>query len=239
MKKNTTPSSQWHALFSQQLSERDARLGKKARNFIVHKYYSLFRENILKQNKLTILELGAGDGEITRQILAQGRDQINKYIATELTKSGVSALTRIGVNAQQMDAQKLLFKDKSFDVVCAFDVMHHVPDPVKMAHEMTRVTKKYVFLIEANGLSIARKLLEKTAWYRSLGENSYFPWQYLSFFPRGQFKSLTIRPFLFVPPAVPDFLAFTIPLISETLERIPLLNWQCSGVVIVGEKKIT
>lgn len=229
----------WDELFSQKLSERDARLGQKARSYIVQKYYSLFKEKILKKNKLSILELGAGRGEITRQILSEGADGIKKYVATELMKSGVSGLRRIGVDAKQMDAQKLLFKDRSFDVVCAFDVMHHILDPQKMAHEMARVAKKHVFLIEANGLSLARKLLEKTAWYRSLGENSYFPWQYVSFFPTKQFKKIRIRPFLFVPPLIPDFLAPMVPPLSETFEKIPLLNWQCSGVVIYGEKKFT
>lgn len=228
----------WDELFSQKLSERDARLGEKARNYIVQKYFSLFKEKILKKNKLRILELGAGRGEITRQILSEGGSHIKKYIATELMKSGVSGLRHMGVDAQQMDAQKLLFEDTSFDVVCAFDVMHHVPNPVKMAHEMTRVAKKYVFLIEANGLSVVRKLMEKTAWYRSLGENSYFPWQYRSFFPRNQFTHFTIRPFLFVPPGIPDFLNFTLPIVNDVFEKIPLLNWQCSGVVIVGEKII-
>lgn len=227
----------WNNLFNQKLSERDARLGKKAREYITQKYVSLFARTVLSKPVSSILELGAGRGEITHAILTQMPKRIKRYVATELLASGVKDLRKSGVDARQMDAQNLRFPKSSFDIVAAFDVMHHVPDPSKMALEMTRVSKKYVFLIEANGLSLPRKLMEKTAWYKSLGENSYLPWQYRSFFPQKHFRTFSIHPFLFVPPGIPDSMSFIIPPISEALERIPLLNWQCSGVVMFGVKK--
>lgn len=230
-------ASTWNNFFQYQESERDRRLGKKSREYIVSKYLQLFTNTFVNDKNLSLLELGAGRGEITKGILKSKAPFFKRYIATELTSSGVQALKKLRIPVKQMDAQRLTFKKDSFDVVCAFDVMHHVPIPKKMAEEMTRVAKKHIFLIEANGLSIARRILEQTQWYKTLGENSYFPWQYLSFFPREQFSSLTIRPFLFVPPKIPHSFMGSIPLISDTLEKIPFLKWQCSGVIIHGVKK--
>lgn len=228
--------SAWNNFFQYRQSERDSRLGKKSREYIVSKYLQLFTNTFANDGNLSFLELGAGRGEITKSILKNKLPFLKTYMATELTPSGVRALKKLQIPVKQMDAQNLTFKKNAFDVVCAFDVMHHVPNPKKMAQEMTRVAKRHIFLIEANGLSIARRILEQTRWYKTLGENSYFPWQYLSFFPREQFSSLTIRPFLFVPPKIPLFLIDNIPLISDTLEKFPLLKWQCSGVVISGVK---
>ncbi len=230
-------ASAWNNFFQYRESERDSRLGKKSREYIVSKYLQLFTNTFANDSNLSFLELGAGRGEITKGILKNKAPFLKRYTATELTASGVRALKKLQIPVKQMDAQNLTFKKNAFDVVCAFDVMHHVPNPKKMAEEMTRVAKKHIFLIEANGLSIARRILEQTQWYKTLGENSYFPWKYLSFFPRKEFTELSIRPFLFVPPKIPNSLVDSIPLISNTLEKIPLLNWQCSGVVIHGVKK--
>jgi len=235
MKKNN--SNSWNTFFSRQESERDSRLGVKSTEYIISKYYQLYQSAFSHEKRLSFLELGAGRGEITQEILKRRPHFLNRYVVTELTASGVKALKHLSIPVKRMDAQRLTFKNSSFDAVVAFDVMHHVPDPRKMGNEMARVAKKHIFLIEANGLSLARKILEQTKWYKTMGENSYFPWQYLSFFPKNVFSKLTIRPFLFVPPNIPDSLGAIIPLVSETLERIPIVNWQCSGVVIHGVKK--
>lgn len=44
----------------------------------------------------------------------------------------------------------LPFADRSFDVVCEFAVLHHVPDPGAVVKEMLRVAKKAVVISDAN-----------------------------------------------------------------------------------------
>lgn len=226
----------WDHLFLHHQSERESRLGNLTVKYNIPKYFDLFSKSFINTKNLSFLEVGAGGGEITRYILQKKPAFLRSIAVTEFMKTGVALLRKRGIPARQMDAEHLTHKDNSFDVVCAFDVMHHVQNPDKMAHEMTRVANKYVFLIEANGLSAIRKLLERTSWYKKLGEHSYFPWQYASFFDQKKFSSFTIRPFLFSPPGVPDIFIAPVISFSELLERIPLLRWQCSGVVIVGKK---
>lgn len=58
-----------------------------------------------------------------------------------------------GLSATELingDAQALPFPDNSFDLVCAFGVMHHVPDPDRAALEMTRVASRAVFISDHN-----------------------------------------------------------------------------------------
>ncbi|OGZ24001.1 MAG: hypothetical protein A2896_01525 [Candidatus Nealsonbacteria bacterium RIFCSPLOWO2_01_FULL_43_32] len=209
--------------------------GEISLRYKVPKYASLFTEYFRDKNP-TILEVGAGDGYLTKLIM----EKLNcrKYVATEISDEGVKRLKEKGIEALKMDAEKLEFEDNFFDVVCCFDAMHHVYNPRKMALEMIRVAKKEVFLIEANGSCLIRKLLEKTPRYKMVHELSYTPRQYISFFTHPEIRKIHLKPFLAVFSFTP--LIFTKPAvwISEVMERLPILKWQCSSVLISVEKYV-
>jgi ubiquinone/menaquinone biosynthesis C-methylase UbiE len=48
------------------------------------------------------------------------------------------------------DATNLPFENDSFDIVCAFAVMHHIQDQTAALQEMIRVAKKAVFISDVN-----------------------------------------------------------------------------------------
>lgn len=50
----------------------------------------------------------------------------------------------------QARGEALPFRDASFDVVCEFAVLHHVPDPGAVVKEMLRVARKAVFISDSN-----------------------------------------------------------------------------------------
>ena len=207
--------------------------GEISLKYKVPKYASLFIRHFQGKNP-AVLEVGAGDGYLTRLIMK--KLNCKKYVATEISDGGVKRLKEKGIRALKMDAERLEFEDNSFDVVCCFDTMHHAYDPRKMASEMIRVARKEVFLIEANGSCLIRKLLEKTPRYKTVHELSYTPRQYISFFTHPEIRKIYIKPFLAVFPFTP--LIFTKPAvwISEIMERLPILKWQCSSVLISVEK---
>ena len=207
--------------------------GEISLKYKVPKYASLFADYFRDKNP-TILELGAGEGYLTKLIMEKLKYE--RYVATEISDEGVKRLREKGVEALKMDAEKLDFEDNSFDVVCAFDAMHHVANPSKMAAEMMRVARKNVFLIEANGSCIIRRLLEKTSRYKGVGEKSYAPRQYASFFASPDVRKIYMKPFLAVFPFTPVVLAKPAILWSEIMERLPVLKWQCSSVLISVEK---
>jgi SAM-dependent methyltransferase len=48
------------------------------------------------------------------------------------------------------DAMNLGFPDNSFDVVCEFGILHHVPDPGRAIAQMLRVARKAIFISDNN-----------------------------------------------------------------------------------------
>jgi len=45
---------------------------------------------------------------------------------------------------------RLAFADGSFDLVCEFGVLHHIPRPELAISEMLRVAKKAIFISDSN-----------------------------------------------------------------------------------------
>lgn len=56
------------------------------------------------------------------------------------------------------DAQALPFKSNSFDMVCCWELLHHVAEPWRAVAEMARVSRKWVVWFEPNPLNIAQFL---------------------------------------------------------------------------------
>lgn len=229
--------STYSSYYEEEFSFRDNWFGQINSKYILPKYFKQLDDFINNPNaKLKILEIGAGDGEVTDKIR---KERPNWSITpTEPLKAAVEKLKQKGYkDANLVDAVHIPYPDKSFDYVIAFDVMHHVEGPAQMAYEMVRVAKKGVFLIEANRASITRRLLEKTETYIKAGEFSYYPVEYKAFFNLPAVKSVTITPFQFIPPKLSNIsLGFTIWL-SEFVGMLPILRWQCSGVAIRVSKK--
>ncbi len=49
-----------------------------------------------------------------------------------------------------IDAEKMEIADNTYDLVYAWEVMHHLNDPKKAVAEMVRISKKYVVIFEPN-----------------------------------------------------------------------------------------
>jgi ubiquinone/menaquinone biosynthesis C-methylase UbiE len=59
----------------------------------------------------------------------------------------------------QASGEALPFPDASFDVVCEFAVLHHVPNPTAVVKEMLRVAKKAVFISDCNRFGQGSRVL--------------------------------------------------------------------------------
>lgn len=210
--------------------------GKISAVYKLPKYLKIIKE-LLGNKKQSVLEIGAGDGEIASYLLSDKTIPITSYTATEYAVGGVQQAKKVLAKFKkskvlQMDATDLNAKNKSFDTVFAIDVMHHVSNPQKMGKEMIRVAKSKVFLIESNALSLARQAAQLQTRYIEMGEKSYFPWQYQSFLSSTRVKTITMKPFLFMVPRIPEIFIPLNIFLSELLEKIPFLKWQCTGVII-------
>jgi len=50
----------------------------------------------------------------------------------------------------QASGEALPFGDASFDAVCEFAILHHVPDPAKVLREMMRVSRRVLVVVDCN-----------------------------------------------------------------------------------------
>jgi SAM-dependent methyltransferase len=219
-------------------SSRLANEGVIGITYRLPKMFALLRERCLGDRPLEVLEIGAGIGEIAQFFVDQGVT-VRRYVGIEYSRPAAVRMRQTGFPALQASAERLPFPDNSFDLVFCFDVMHHVANPRAMAEEMVRVTRRDFFLSEANGLSPVRKAGELTAQAKSLGEQSYLPWTYRSFFPLDRLERVELRPFyVLVPPHTPPRFIPAVKAISEIGERIPLLRWVGGqSVMIAGRKR--
>jgi len=99
----------------------------------------------------SILDVGSGTGVAVRKIKMKqaGIMAVGVEPSAELRKIGQAR----GLSESELvdgDATSLQFEDRSFDLVCEFAVLHHIPEPSRAIAEMLRVARKAVFISDCN-----------------------------------------------------------------------------------------
>ena len=90
-----------------------------------------------------VLDIACGTGVLTEQFVRMGADVTAVDLtpkAVELTKKRL-ALYGLHGNVMEADAQRLPFPDNSFDFVCAWGCLMHMPETEKAISEIQRVLK--------------------------------------------------------------------------------------------------
>ncbi|MCX5700469.1 MAG: methyltransferase domain-containing protein [Candidatus Omnitrophica bacterium] len=115
------------------------------------------RNLILTKAKLTkgkILEVGTGKGHMAIVLAKKGfkltsidLDRKAQHIAKISLK--VMKLDR-SVNLKMMNAERLQYKDNSFDSVISVNFIHHAKNPNKCLNEMIRVTRDKLIIADIN-----------------------------------------------------------------------------------------
>jgi len=100
----------------------------------------------------TVLDVGSATGRGLPR-LAEGLS--NTLICgvepvEALVRQGISSGVNKGLPLLLASGDALPFADKSFDAVCEFGILHHVPDPARVIQEMLRVARNVVVIFDAN-----------------------------------------------------------------------------------------
>ena len=99
----------------------------------------------------SILDIGSGTGRLIHYIKERQPEitVIGIEPSPELRDRGYSK----GIGEAELidgDAQDMEFPDESFDIVCEFGALHHIPRPDLAVREMLRVSKKAIFISDSN-----------------------------------------------------------------------------------------
>jgi SAM-dependent methyltransferase len=100
----------------------------------------------------TVLDVGSATGRGLPR-LAEGLS--NTLICgvepvEALVRQGISSGVNKGLPLLLATGDALPFADKSFDAVCAFGMLHHVPEPARVIQEMLRGARNVVVIFDAN-----------------------------------------------------------------------------------------
>lgn len=110
------------------------------------------------QRQIQLLDLGTGTALIPIEICQQNTEirVIATDLANEMLKLAESNLQQAGlehlISLERADAKNLAYEDRVFDGVISNSLIHHIPEPVSVFHEMKRV-------LQPNGFLFLRDLL--------------------------------------------------------------------------------
>lgn len=130
--------------------------------------------DILPDEVVTVLDVGAGTGEMAQAI---------NSLRPELTISGVDVYIRpkTFIPIVKYDGHTLPFDDGVFDAVIIVDVLHHCDDPVSVLLECARVSKQWVLIKDHVSDSVYdEKVLKFMDWVGNRSHGVVLPYNYLS-----------------------------------------------------------
>lgn len=117
----------------------------RARDFIITK---------AKPSKAKILEVGTGRGHMAIALAKKGfkltsvdLDRKAQYVARASLKA--IKLDKL-VTLKIMNAERLQYKDDSFDYVISVNFIHHAKNPVRCLKEMIRLAKDKLIIVDIN-----------------------------------------------------------------------------------------
>jgi len=107
----------------------------------IHKL-SLLSGYIDNKEYNSVLDCGAGNGSLYKVL--KGLNLNIKYKGIDITKKLVTDAQNNGIDIEYGEIEQLQFKDQSYDMVVAIDVITHLYDYRPALREMLRVAKKSV-----------------------------------------------------------------------------------------------
>lgn len=170
----------------------------------------------LTKSDQLLLDIGCGDGRSLFQFLSCPMTLVGFDISKEQVREA-HAKSRAEKKQANVclfvgDAGMLPFKDSVFDFVLVYGVLHHIPSPARVCHEIARVLKNEgIYLGSENNDSSFRKIFDwlhkkVPLWIGDAGEEPLISTEMLQTWFRDDRIALKSRTHVFVPPHVVNML---------------------------------
>ncbi len=105
-------------------------------------FLSSIKELISPLTVAGILEVGCGEGHLANHISRFGEFDIEAVdLSPEILKAAAESYKNI--RFRRVSAYQLPYRDSSFDLVLASEVLEHLDTPIEALEECWRVTRKY------------------------------------------------------------------------------------------------
>ncbi len=195
----------------------------------------------LKEN-WQVLELGCGTGYFTKELAKTNCKVIAVDIAFNLIKEAKKIINKKNIYFVIDNAYQMNFKNKSFNAVIGSSVLHHLIIDEAL-REIYRVLKPNGIIVftEPNMLN-PQIFLQKNIPYlkKMLGdspdETAFIKWSLKKKLEKYGFKNISIVPFDFLHPAIPEYFINYCQKLSNILEKIPLIKEIAGSIFIYAEK---
>jgi len=224
----------------------EAKTGEDIEKDLQNPWNSFVLRNLPDISGKRVLDIASGRGQLSRAMAERG----GIVTSADFSFSAVSiARKRIAgqfpestfVNA---DAQKLPFKDGSFDVVVSCETIEHVPDMALMARELARVARDGALLLLTspnylNCFGLHKKLKELRGRQYNSGagvqpvENTVFFFRNRKLLEKHGVKILKTEGAVFCPILLPRVNPLTLRL--KFLEKFPCIKYFCLHFCFVGQ----
>lgn len=189
-----------------------------------------------------VLEIGCGTGYFSKELVRTGADITAIDISPDLLSVAAQKVAANNIVFQVENAYAMNLADNSFDFIVGSSVLHHL-DVEQALQECWRTLKQGGILrfTEPNMLNPQIALQKNIPFIKkrmgdSPDETAFFRWVIRKQLAKTGFVDISIRPFDFLHPQIPECLiSFFMPICSF-LERIPILSEFAGSLYIEARK---
>lgn len=138
-----------------------------------------------------ILDIGCATGDYCIKLEDKGFE----CVGIDIDQEYVDVALEKGVNSHRMNAEKLIFPDKSFDTVLLFEVLEHIKEAGKILDEAKRVAKKNILISVPNCTSFYELKNNNLTYEHMLEQNhvNFFTKSDLEYLLSKHFENFTVK----------------------------------------------
>jgi len=189
-----------------------------------------------------VLEIGCGTGYLSKELVQTGAIITAIDISPDLLFMAIQEVIADNIEFQIENAYAMTFADDSFDFIVGSSVLHHL-DVEQALQECYRALKPGGTLrfTEPNMLNPQIALQKNIPFFKkwagdSPDETAFFRWSLKRQLAKAGFVDISIRPFDFLHPQIPECMIVYFRPVFSLLERTPILSELAGSLNIEARK---
>ncbi len=202
---------------------------------------ALFTAFLGQQGK-KVLEIGCGTGLFTQELAHTGQSITAIDISPDLLEKAKQRVTATNVSFACENAYQTTFADNSFQAIVGSSCLHHLElqPALREFHRLLQAGGSIMFT-EPNMLNPQIMLQKNIPWLKRRAGDSPDETAFIRFMLARQlsnagFDRITITPFDFLHPALPELTLNIAEPLLEFVEKIPCLKEIAGSLIITATK---